>query len=1051
MVTLPITPLTDFSNLSINNHVKIEIVNTTHRFSPDADESGTDIKYQPIFGSNVYVDDVLTSSNSFGLPTLLFPQGSAPLINFSNATKFTTNLHFHGFVNTGLVDGASAFGVFGPSTSLGASVNIQFPVIKNNSALGWYHSHSKFRDASLVYTGIMGSIIITDDISKPLTDLFTYGDNHIVLNCLDMDLDSEGRQIFGNLTIGPNHSCFTIINGISAIQWYTDPSLTSVPYSNILMHSTNKNIVKIDILNPSANYRAFYLGVCDSNQNILPFYAIQTDQGLCAPAQVTLYYVPVGGRISILLDLTNITSAYLFAYDYDLSLVLNMTDATTGTFPDFSNSSATPWPSPIPDNSSPPYQNQQQSPTALTYPIISLIPQINQTTINGRCPIPTTYTIRPFLYITNVSGNNSISMQNTLTTINNIIYKNGIPPSIDSDYLSSLNPKYYYNLPKVNLNTPSRNFFILFDNQINYINGGPGNAYITNGTGNNVYGVTEVCSSGVLRADIWNSEELDINEALIEYIKYPNNYKPKVLPSSQFRVTKTNDDYINIAMISNDTYTIEFFEDNITYSDTTSVPVFSVTITLPPTDIRVNLNIQQWINLLNNSLRSANINLNGKIFSAYDLLSFDWSFFPYGVGLLNGTTSYLKSAVIKTINSSKYCIRILGRWAILQMMGKSLAGLINNTPPLPNSGPCCSVDSPCDEEFLYGVYDNYIQTNYPYYATSDPNVQKPILCPRRNGQLIIQTNQTYIGLYDGFSNDNLKVFATKLRSTEIWTYLNADTADSHPLHFHLTSGFSYPALSLFNNTTGPPVNDIVGLSHTYSRDIYQIGPQTSVSFAITWPYYSSEDTTNSPYIPNIGSVVHCHYLPHYDANSFALIYAVNPESNIISDICFPAGTPIQTDQGIISIETILPNIHTINSKKIIAITKTISLGDYLVCFDKNSLGNNIPSKKTILSKFHKLFYKNKMIKADSFIGKLKNVHKLKYDGRVLYNVLMEKYDKIIVNNIVCETLHPENPIAKLYQLINNKDIDLNNYNEMVNKHNYYSISSCKNNIRKVGA
>jgi hypothetical protein len=224
-----------------------------------------------------------------------------------------------------------------------------------------------------------------------------------------------------------------------------------------------------------------------------------------------------------------------------------------------------------------------------------------------------------------------------------------------------------------------------------------------------------------------------------------------------------------------------------------------------------------------------------------------------------------------------------------------------------------------------------------------------------------------------------------------------------------------------------------------------------VSFAITWPYYSSEETTNSPYIPNIGSVVHCHYLPHYDANSFALIYAVNPESNIISNICFPAGTPIQTDQGIISIETILPNIHTINSKKIIAITKTISLDNYLVCFDKNSLGNNIPSKKTILSKFHKLFYINKMIKADSFIGKLKNVHKIKYDGKVLYNVLMEKYDKIIVNNIVCETLHPENPIAKLYQLINNKDIDLNNYNEMVNKHNYYSISSCKNNIRKVGA
>jgi len=28
--------------------------------------------------------------------------------------------------------------------------------------------------------------------------------------------------------------------------------------------------------------------------------------------------------------------------------------------------------------------------------------------------------------------------------------------------------------------------------------------------------------------------------------------------------------------------------------------------------------------------------------------------------------------------------------------------------------------------------------------------------------------------------------------------------------------------------------------------------------------------------------------------------------------------------------------------------------------------------------------------------------------------LMEKYDKIYVNNLICETLHPDNIIAKLY-------------------------------------
>jgi hypothetical protein len=598
----------------------------------------------------------------------------------------------------------------------------------------------------------------------------------------------------------------------------------------------------------------------------------------------------------------------------------------------------------------------------------------------------------------------------------------------------------------VNLTTPTRNICIWGETDINYSNGSSGNSYITDTTGKNVHGITEWSNGSMrIRVDFWNSAELDINQALIEYSNSPNNYKPNVLPTSDFRVTKTNDNYLNIAMISNDTYTIQGFQDSISYSDTTSVPIFNITITLPPSNPRINLNIQQWVDLLNNSLKTTNINLNGQTFSADTILSFDWSFFPYGINLVNGTVKYFKSAVIKTKNSSNFCIRIIGRWAILQMMGKNITSNINLTPPTPNSGPCCSLDTPCDEEYLYGVYDNIIQDVYPYYSTNDQNIQKPILCPRRDAQLIIPANQIHIGLYDEMQNDNINVFSAKLRSTEIWTYLNGDHEDSHPLHFHLTGGFSYKSLSTTNSTPGTPGSEeTLGLTQTYGRDIYQIGPQQSISFAITWPYYPSEDTTNYPYIPNIGSVIHCHYLPHYDSNIMSLIYAIKPESNIVSNICFPPGTPIETDQGLIPIETILPNIHTIDSKKIIEITKTISVDSYLVCFEKNSLGKKIPSKKTILSKNHKLFYKNQMVKADLLIGKLNNVYKVNYDGNVLYNVLMENYDTMNVNNIICETLHPENPIAKLYKVIKTKNVDMNIYNDLINKFNYYSISSYEN-------
>ena len=44
-------------------------------------------------------------------------------------------------------------------------------------------------------------------------------------------------------------------------------------------------------------------------------------------------------------------------------------------------------------------------------------------------------------------------------------------------------------------------------------------------------------------------------------------------------------------------------------------------------------------------------------------------------------------------------------------------------------------------------------------------------------------------------------------------------------------------------------------------------------------------------------------------------------------------------------------------KKIVAVTKTITLDDYLVCFEKDSLGTNVPCEKTIISENHKLFYK----------------------------------------------------------------------------------------------
>jgi len=133
----------------------------------------------------------------------------------------------------------------------------------------------------------------------------------------------------------------------------------------------------------------------------------------------------------------------------------------------------------------------------------------------------------------------------------------------------------------------------------------------------------------------------------------------------------------------------------------------------------------------------------------------------------------------------------------------------------------------------------------------------------------------------------------------------------------------------------------------------------------------------------------------------------------ISNICFPANTFIKTDQGHIAIENIDVNIHTINNKNIKSVPKTISQDKYLVCFEKNSLGNNYPNKQTIMTKDHKILFQGKMIEAWKFVCNFKGVNKKEYNGEILYNILMEDYDKMNVHNMICETLHPKNIIAKL--------------------------------------
>ena len=137
------------------------------------------------------------------------------------------------------------------------------------------------------------------------------------------------------------------------------------------------------------------------------------------------------------------------------------------------------------------------------------------------------------------------------------------------------------------------------------------------------------------------------------------------------------------------------------------------------------------------------------------------------------------------------------------------------------------------------------------------------------------------------------------------------------------------------------------------------------------------------------------------------------DKNLISNICFVAGTLILLDQGEIPIEKIDPRHHTMRGKKIIAITKTRTNDDSLVCFEKDALGPHYPKKKTIVSLHHLIEYQGQLLSAKSFVDNDK-VKRIPYNNEPLYNVLLKKYEIMVANGLRTETLHPENPIAKTY-------------------------------------
>ena len=190
-----------------------------------------------------------------------------------------------------------------------------------------------------------------------------------------------------------------------------------------------------------------------------------------------------------------------------------------------------------------------------------------------------------------------------------------------------------------------------------------------------------------------------------------------------------------------------------------------------------------------------------------------------------------------------------------------------------------------------------------------------------------------------------------------------------------------------------------------------------------------QHVTDNPSYARFGKYVNVNYngsrfvlTESYDYNiaQYAKTHIYDIE-NVISNICFPAGELVLTDAGYKTIEKVT-TADTIRSKPIEAITQTQTNDSYVIKIPKDSFYTNMPNKNTIITQNHKVLYKGKMIHAQNLLAEKIGCKKIKYNKEILYNILLEEEGKMVVNNMIVETLSPTNSIARLYKMLDGKTL-----------------------------
>ena len=216
--------------------------------------------------------------------------------------------------------------------------------------------------------------------------------------------------------------------------------------------------------------------------------------------------------------------------------------------------------------------------------------------------------------------------------------------------------------------------------------------------------------------------------------------------------------------------------------------------------------------------------------------------------------------------------------------------------------------------------------NYKYYIDNEINVTKNMLQDDFWYDVDGATGGTKGVLWGIFSDDGL----TGLPG------LNTDLFSTigNPSTFYYFSQM-VALLNAFINSSSPPTSLV---DPNGSRE-------WNLQDGDTWNGRNLPDLEDKDlvcYIPSVNQYFKIR-ISHWGYDGDVSITYTRTPLFYASNICFVEGTLIKVDQGIVPIQHIDVNRHTIKGKKIIAITRSISNDTHLVKFEKHSLFRNCPN------------------------------------------------------------------------------------------------------------